>query len=71
MRQIISGLAIVIFGATLAMAADRPNVILIMADDMGWGETSYRGHPVLKTPNLDAMAAAGLEAESSASSVLP
>lgn len=63
MRQIISGLAIVIFGATLAMAADRPNVILIMADDMGWGETSYRGHPVLKTPNLDAMAAAGLRFE--------
>jgi arylsulfatase A-like enzyme len=31
-----------------------------MADDMGWGETSYNGHPVLRTPHLDAMAAAGL-----------
>ena len=36
----------------------RPNIIFVMADDMGWGETGYRGHPVLKTPNLDAMAAA-------------
>ena len=31
-----------------------------MADDMGWGQTGYYNHPVLKTPNLDAMAAAGL-----------
>ena len=38
----------------------RPHIVLVMADDMGWGETSYNGHPVLKTPHLDAMAAAGL-----------
>ena len=43
-----------------AEAADRPNVILVMADDMGWAQTGYYGHPVLKTPNLDAMASAGL-----------
>lgn len=35
---------------------DRPNVILVMADDMGWAQTGYRNHPVLRTPNLDAMA---------------
>ncbi len=34
-----------------------------MADDMGWGQTGYRNHPVLKTPNLDAMAANGLRFE--------
>ncbi len=38
----------------------RPNIVLVMADDMGWGQTGYYDHPVLKTPNLDAMAAAGL-----------
>ncbi len=37
-----------------------PNFVLVMADDMGWGQTSYYNHPVLKTPNLDAMASAGL-----------
>ncbi|WP_339742778.1 sulfatase-like hydrolase/transferase [uncultured Rubinisphaera sp.] len=37
-----------------------PNIVLIMADDMGWGQTGYYNHPVLKTPNLDAMAANGL-----------
>ncbi len=41
----------------------RPHVVLVMADDMGWGQTGYRGHPVLKTPHLDAMAAAGLRLE--------
>ena len=44
----------------IAAAAERPNIILVMADDMGWGQTSYYNHPILKTPNLDAMAAAGL-----------
>ncbi len=40
--------------------AAKPNVILCMADDLGWGDTGYNGHPVLKTPHLDAMAANGL-----------
>ena len=38
----------------------KPNIVLIMTDDQGWGETGYYNHPVLKTPNLDAMAAGGL-----------
>ncbi len=38
----------------------RPNIVLVMADDQGWGETGYRQHPILKTPNLDAMADAGI-----------
>ena len=46
---------------TLMTAADqRPHIILVMADDQGWGQTSYYKHPHLKTPNLDAMAANGL-----------
>jgi len=38
----------------------RPNIILMMADDQGWGQTSYNNHPILKTPNLDKMAENGL-----------
>ena len=41
-------------------ADPRPNFVLVMADDMGWGQTGYYNHPVLNTPELDAMAAAGL-----------
>jgi len=50
-------------GGRLAAASAQPNIIFVMADDMGWGQTGYRGHPVLKTPNLDAMAASGLRFE--------
>ncbi|MCH5377957.1 MAG: sulfatase-like hydrolase/transferase [Planctomycetes bacterium] len=38
----------------------KPNIILVMADDQGWGDTSYNGHPELKTPNLDQLATSGL-----------
>jgi arylsulfatase A-like enzyme len=38
----------------------RPNIILVMADDQGWGDTSFNGHPHLKTPALDQMASEGL-----------
>ncbi|WP_236969267.1 sulfatase family protein [Membranihabitans marinus] len=37
-----------------------PNIILIMSDDQGWGDVGYQGHPYLKTPNLDKMAANGV-----------
>ncbi len=40
--------------------ADKPHVVLCMADDQGWGDMAYNGHPVLKTPHFDTMAAAGL-----------
>jgi arylsulfatase A-like enzyme len=36
-------------------AAEQPNIILIMTDDQGWGDTGYNGHPHLKTPHLDQM----------------
>jgi len=37
-----------------------PNIILCMADDQGWGDMGYNGHPVIQTPNFDAMAAEAL-----------
>ena len=43
-----------------AAPTPRPNVVLIMADDQGWGDTGYNGHPELKTPHLDQLAASGL-----------
>lgn len=39
---------------------DKPNVILCMADDLGWGDTGFNGNSIIKTPHLDAMAKAGL-----------
>ncbi len=40
--------------------AKRPNFIFCMTDDQGYGDVGYMGHPVLKTPELDEMAATGL-----------
>ncbi|TKG94121.1 N-acetylgalactosamine 6-sulfate sulfatase [Puteibacter caeruleilacunae] len=39
----------------------NPNVILIMADDLGWADTGYNGHPRIKTPHLDDMAQNGVQ----------
>ena len=50
-----------LFAALLpAVAADRPNLIWIMADDLGWGDLGCYGQKVITTPNLDRMAAEGL-----------
>lgn len=42
-----------------AAAPSRPNFILMMGDDHGWEETGYNGHPHVKTPVLDEIAATG------------
>ncbi|MCA8995407.1 MAG: sulfatase-like hydrolase/transferase [Planctomycetaceae bacterium] len=39
---------------------EHPHIILVMADDHGYGDTGFTGHPFVKTPNLDAMAQAGV-----------
>lgn len=44
-------------------AADRPNVILVFIDDMGWGDFSCFGNTEAKTPNIDRLAAEGIAFE--------
>ncbi|MEM9185355.1 MAG: sulfatase-like hydrolase/transferase [Planctomycetota bacterium] len=57
-------LLLVAAGAADAVAvkppAGKPNVILIMSDDQGWGDVGFNGNDKLHTPNLDAMAAGGV-----------
>jgi len=55
--------AIALLGVSAAFSAEPPNIILMMGDDHGWEETGYNGHPYLKTPVLDEMAATGLRLE--------
>lgn len=42
-----------------SIAQDAPNFVIIFADDLGYGDLSSYGHPTIKTPNLDKMAAEG------------
>ena len=51
--------ALALFTA-IASSAEKPHIVLVMADDQGWGQMGYYGHPDIKTPNLDEMAAKSL-----------
>ena len=45
--------AVALLVASPVLAADRPNVVVLITDDQGYGDFSAHGNPVLKTPNLD------------------
>lgn len=40
-------------------APDRPNIIIILTDDLGYGDLSIQGHPLIHTPNIDQLAREG------------
>lgn len=42
-------------------APEKPNIVFIFADDWGWADLSCHGHPFVKTPNLDRLAAEGTD----------
>ena len=39
----------------------RPNVVVFLADDMGWGDSATYGHKLIQTPNLDKLASQGVK----------
>ena len=42
--------------APSAAAADRPNVVIFLADDLGWADVGFHGEEVIETPSLDRLA---------------
>jgi arylsulfatase A-like enzyme len=59
-RFLIAGLAVLAWAVPLQAQAKRPNVIIILTDDMRWDCMSCAGHPHLKTPHLDRLAREGV-----------
>ena len=45
---------------TMAVAQQKPNIIYIMCDDMGYGDLGCYGQQLISTPNLDKMATEGM-----------
>ena len=51
-----------VFGLSMAFAADnKPNVVLLVADDLGYGDLSCYGQKKLETPNIDRLAGEGMK----------
>jgi len=50
---------LVVLPVAPASAAERPNVLVILADDQGWGDLSVHGNTNLSTPNIDSLARDG------------
>ncbi|MEX0274970.1 MAG: sulfatase-like hydrolase/transferase, partial [Flavobacteriaceae bacterium] len=40
---------------------NAPNIVLIMVDDLGWGDVGFNGNTVIQTPNLNKLAGAGVQ----------
>src|SRR5262245_42972190 len=53
-------IALAMLMSVFAVAADRPNVIFIYADDLGYAGLSATGATDIKTPNIDSLAAGGV-----------
>ena len=53
-------LVLTLFCSFNLLSANKPNIVIILTDDLGWGDVSYHGG-FIPTPNIDQLAKDGLE----------
>jgi arylsulfatase B len=59
-RRFLSALAMSAVHGRAAAVERRPNIVLILADDLGYGELGCQGNPQIPTPHIDSIAANGV-----------
>ena len=61
MTRTIAFLTLIVLGPIVTSGAERPNVVMILADDLGWSDTTLYGTTKLyRTPNIERLAKRGM-----------
>lgn len=60
MKQLVTAILVTLCLQGSARAASQPNIIFLLADDMGYGDLGCYGHPVITSPHLDQLAREGV-----------
>jgi len=53
-------LALVLLVTSFSAQAEKPNILMILADDMGYGDLGCTGSELIKTPHIDSIAKEGV-----------
>jgi arylsulfatase A-like enzyme len=60
LHRLVAGMLIAPLSIAALGAADAPpNIVIIFADDLGYGDLGVQGHPTIRTPHIDRLAAEG------------
>jgi hypothetical protein len=59
-RCVFAAMIVAFAGAPILGAATKPNILLMVGDDMGYADVGFHGCRDIPTPNLDALAASGV-----------
>ena len=60
MKVFLFSFVFLIYSGLFAAEIEKPNVVFIMADDLGWADVNFNGAPFYETPNFDAVAKEGM-----------